>query len=141
MMVFSVSEFIGCIKFRIFREQGVIQQPNLYDRLYVLIVFTGFQTVEGPAKIAEGTFHPVVLVYDLHFEMDNGTIIEGHLDVKEKGFCINRSSQFDGIQDRNRDDVIVPQMKKGADEPFQCGIAALQESLEEVIVGHVLVES
>ena len=115
MMVFSVSEFIRCIKFRAFREQGIIQQADLDDGFHILVDITSFQVIKYPAEIAERALSPVVLVADLHFKMDDGTVIEGHFDIEKECLCIDGSAQLNRIQDIDGDDLFVMQMEKGAD--------------------------
>ena len=75
-----------------------------------------YRAVEGPAQIAQGTLRPVVLVDDLHFELDDYLSVKGDFDVEKEVFGGDALAQFDGIHDLNRDNIVIAKMKQRADE-------------------------
>ena len=83
---FFIHEIVGCIEFRRFREKSVIKKSYLNDWLDINVVFPFGDIVKAPAEIAHGAFHPVLLVNDLHFEIDDGVVIHKNTDIQYKGF-------------------------------------------------------
>ena len=83
---FFIHEVVGCIEFRRFWKKSVIKKSYLNNRFDINIIFPFGDIVKAPAEIAYGAFHPVLLVNDLQFEIDDGVVIHKNTDIQYKGF-------------------------------------------------------
>ena len=122
---FFIHEIVGCIEFRRFWEKRVIKKPYLNNRFDIDVIFPFGDIVKAPAEIAHGAFHPVLLVNHLHFEIDKGTVIHKHTDVKYKAFVWNMFTQHDFILNGDGLDFIHLHMKQGGNPSFENVIISL----------------
>ena len=124
------------IKFRILFKKSKIQKPNLNSGFRVDVSLSVFQAVKRTTEIAEGTLHPVVLVNDLHFQVDNGTVIQQNLDIQKKVLADNRIAKLNWICDDNGANLRGIKVKQGTNEPLEHPVIALEQSPEQVVIVH-----
>ena len=70
-----------------------------------LIGTSGFQFTDHAGDVDEGARRPVVLVFDLHFNVDPGMIVELEADIQDNGFFIRCVACDAGIFKFNRLDI------------------------------------
>ncbi len=96
-MIFYINQFIGGIKFRRFLEKGVIKKTDMYHRLYFAILLSVVKPVKRAAQVDEGAVLPVHLIGNLHFQIDQGMVIEKDIDIKAEFFVIDSFAQNDRV--------------------------------------------
>ncbi len=69
------------------------------------VIRTLFKIVEGFAEIKKGAVVPEILVQDLHFDVDDQSVVEHDLDIENKGSVVNCLAKFDRIEDNNGPDI------------------------------------
>ena len=77
-----------------------------------------------------------MLIDDLHFQIDQCILVKDYPDIKEKGLVTGGLTKHDRIRDLHRSDFRGRKMEQGGDETSKYLVVLLQESTEQVIVGH-----
>ncbi len=68
------------------------------DRFDGLVGFSARKLIKRTAKIAEGAVSPVVLVDDLHFQLNNSIVVKKDFDIQNKSLIVDCFSEFDRIE-------------------------------------------
>lgn len=87
-------------------------------RLGVDIIVASVKGIKAAAEITKGALRPVPEVFNLHFEVDHGVVIQENIDVQKEGFSTQIFSEQNGICNGNRSDIVWGQVKYGADQAF-----------------------
>ena len=138
MAVPCVLELVGGIKFRIFREKGEVKDPDMDSGPDVFVIIAAVEVIESAAQVAEGAFHPVSFVDDLHLKVDEYLLVQFDPDVKDIVFAVDILAQFDGVGDYDGTNLPSVQVESGADECCEHLVVPLHECAEEVVIGHAV---
>ena len=118
------------------REQRIVEQANLDNGPGIQIISASLKMVKTSAKITKGTFHPVMLIDHLEFQINNDEIIQDDSDIQDKGLVGEGCAQFDGIGNLHSADFFCGKTQERTDQSLQYMIVLLQEGAEKIVVGH-----
>ena len=76
------------------------------------IILSFLKIIKRAAEITKGAFRPVVLIYNLHFQIDDGVVIEKATDVQNEIFVVNIFSEYNGIENCDRYGLIIAWWKE-----------------------------
>ena len=77
-----------------------------------------------------------MLIDDLHFQVDQSILVQVYPDIQKKGFVVSGFTKHDRIRDLHRSDFRRRKVEQGGNETSKYFVVLLQESSEQVIVGH-----
>ena len=77
-----------------------------------------------------------MFIDDLYFQIDQSILVQVYPDIQKKGFVVSGFTKHDRIRDLHRSDFRWRKVKQRGDEVGKYLVALLQESAEQVIVGH-----
>ena len=77
-----------------------------------------------------------MFIDDLYFQMDQSILVQVYPDIQKKGFVVSGFAKYDRICDLHRSDFRWRKVEQGGNKAGKYLIVLLQESTEQVIVGH-----
>ena len=86
MVVFHIKKLVGGIEFRRVRKKSIVQKADMYDRSGSVIFLPSLKPVIGAAQVADRTIQPVTVVYHLHFQIDEGMVIQNDVNIQTEFF-------------------------------------------------------
>jgi hypothetical protein len=107
------------------------------DGTFDEVVFLPFlQIVKAPAEIGDGALRPVVVVDDLHFQIDDGIIIHLRLDVEDHLLFLWVIREGEGIDHVDTAYFVRHNVQIGADQRFQDIRVGLEQKFEKIVTCH-----
>lgn len=111
--------------------QDADMEHGFCGRVFLAVI----QLIEGAAQITKGTVKPVPQIVDLHFDIDQGIIIERDIDIQNKGLIEGGVTGQERIFDGNGVDLLPVQIEEGTEELSQ-DIRIPEDDIKHVVVRH-----
>ena len=77
-----------------------------------------------------------MFINDLHFQVDQGILVKNYPDIKEKGLITGGFAKYDRIRNLHGRDFRWRKVEQRGNEAGKYLVVSLQESTEQVVIGH-----
>ena len=116
------------------RKEDEIEETDLKNRIQEREVITFVEVRKVPTGVEGSAVRPIILVDDLHLQVDTTATVESDIDIEYDVFVINAVARKDRVGDGGIFHLIRREMQQGAYQGFQSLCILLEKLFEEVII-------
>ncbi len=131
------------IRYLEFREEGriilkelKIQKTDVRSRNNIRILLPAVHIIKNAGKIHQRPVRPVVLIQDLHFNIQCSFMVERKQNVENACLFIDPCARHNDIHDLYRMDFHNRNMQTGANQRLQGGFRLLHDNVKQKVIAH-----